>query len=189
MLALITGQPQLLSDRLIVITGGLGYGVFVGQKLLAQAVHASTITLYLHTYVREDRLELYGFTSVTELQLFEQVLSVSGVGPKMALALVDAGANQLVSAVQEADLSFFTSVPRVGKKLGQKIVIELKSKLGGLVDLDLGPLSSKQQDVLAALTSLGFSDAVGHSVLKQVDVENLPLDEAVKAALKLTTQM
>jgi len=189
MLALITGQPQLLNDRLIVITGGLGYGVFVGPRLMAQIAHATSVTLYLHTYVREDRLELYGFNSASELQLFEQVLGVSGVGPKMAVALVDAGASQLVSAVQQADLGFFTSVPRVGKKLGQKIIIELKSKLGGLVDLNLGPVSQKQADVLAALTSLGFADNIGQTVLREIDVESLPLDQAVKAALKLVNKL
>lgn len=185
MIALLTGQPQRLADRLIILINGVGYAVFVGPRLLAEATTQNNLTLYIHTYVKEDRLELYGLKTAAELQLFEQVLSVSGVGPKMAIALVDAGASQLVSAIQQAELSFFTAVPRVGKKLGQKIIIELKSKLGGLVDLNLGPISGKQADVLAALESLGFSDTVSQAVLKEIDVENLPLGQAVKAALKL----
>ncbi|HCC84949.1 MAG TPA: Holliday junction branch migration protein RuvA [Candidatus Pacebacteria bacterium] len=189
MLSYLIGQPQLLRDRLLIINQGVGYGVFVGAKLLATACQQSEIALYLHTYVREDRLELYGFATLAELELFEQVLSVSGVGPKMALALVDAGASALITAIQQADLSFFTTVPRVGKKLGQKIIIELKSKLGGLGELNLGPISAKHQDILAALISLGFTESTTQAVLRQIDVETLTLEQAIKQALKLASKI
>lgn len=188
MIALLTGQPQRLADRLILLVNGVGYAVFVGQHLLAEAIIQETLTLYIHTYVKEDRLELYGFKTPAELQLFEQVLSVSGVGPKMAIALIDAGASQLIEAIQQAELSFFTAVPRVGKKLGQKIIIELKSKLGGLRELDLGPVSGKQADVVETLQALGFSDQAIHSAVRQLDIENLTLEAAVKAGIKLCSQ-
>ncbi len=188
MIALLTGQPQRLADRLILLVNGVGYAVFVGPHLLAEAITQDVLTLYIHTYVKEDRLELYGLKTPAELQLFEQVLSVSGVGPKMASALIDAGASQLIEAIQQADLSFFTAVPRVGKKLGQKIIIELKSKLGGLRELDLGPISSKQADVVATLQALGFGDQAIHAAVRQLDIENMTLEAAVKAGIKLCSQ-
>ncbi len=185
MLSLLIGQPQPLDDRVIIAANGVGYGVFIGPHLRPKILAQPEVTIYLHTYVREDRLELYGFQTVAELQLFEQVLGVSGVGPKMAQALVDTGASSLISAVQQANLSFFTSVPRVGKKLAQKIIIELTSKLGGLSELDLGPLTSKQQDVIAALTALGFSDGEVQTAIRSLDIESMPLEQAIKAAIKL----
>lgn len=188
MLSLLTGQPQALDDRVIIVNHGVGYGVFLGPQLRQKVLLTPEITLYIHTYVREDRLELYGFLSVAELQLFEQVLNVSGVGPKMAQALVDTGASALITAVQQADLGFFTAVPRVGKKLAQKIVIELTSKLGGLTELDLGPLSSKQQDVVAALTALGFADGEVQAAVRSLDIEAMPLEAAIKAAIKLCSK-
>jgi holliday junction DNA helicase RuvA len=119
------------------------------------------------------------------LALFQLVLTVSGVGPKTALAIVNGGVEKLISAVQEANLSFFTAVPRVGKKLAQKIIIELKSKLGGLKELNLATLSPKRQDVYDALLGLGFDDQSINFALEKIDIESLDLAVAIKQALKI----
>lgn len=189
MIAAVTGRPEVLSDQVIIHTAsGVGYGVHAGGHLLTQLSSLTETTLYIFTFVKEDRLELYGFKAIVERQLFETVLDVSGVGPKTALALIDAGADRLVESVQQADLSFFTSIPRVGKKLGQKIIIELTSKLGSLKQLSLGPLSQQKQDVIDALTNLGYSPELAQRTVTDLDLENLPLATAIKVAVKHASQ-
>lgn len=189
MIAAVTGRPEVLTDQVIIHTvSGVGYGVHAGGRLLTYLSTQAETTLYIHTFVKEDRLELYGFRSIIERHLFEIVLDVSGVGPKTALALIDAGADRLVDSVQQADLSFFTSIPRVGKKLGQKIIIELTSKLGSLKQLSLGPLSQQKQDVADALTNLGYSTELAQRVVGELDLEELPLATAIKVAVKHASQ-
>ncbi|MBQ6154813.1 Holliday junction branch migration protein RuvA, partial [bacterium] len=116
MIAYLKGTAKVYSDYLIIVTGGVGYKVFVGGKLLSRA-NNSEIEVFTYAYIREDRFELYGVSSENELKLFEMLLSVSGCGPKMALALTDAGANKIIEAIQQADVTYFTQFPRVGKKL------------------------------------------------------------------------
>jgi holliday junction DNA helicase RuvA len=189
MIAFLTGKPEIVADELLVhTTGGVGYGVHVGNKLLARCANQETVTLYVYTYVKEDRLELYGFSSPEEKKLFVTVLDVSGVGPKTAVTLIDAGAEKLIASVQQADLGFFTAIPRVGKKLAQKIIIELTSKLGSLKQLELGPVSAQAQDVIAALTNLGFSQEIAENAAHHVPVDELPLSAAIKTAVKYASQ-
>jgi holliday junction DNA helicase RuvA len=113
------------------------------------------------------------------------LISVSGVGPKTGLAILNFGASEIIEAVQQADTSFFAAVPRVGKKLAQKIIIELRTKLGALKELDLGPVSPQRQEVLLALQSLGFDERSVHQVLQEISVEEMSLSEAVKTAIQL----
>ena len=162
---------------------GVGYRVQVGSGLLASLQNDQELELFIYTHVKEDALELYGFKNEKDLVLFELVLGVSGVGPKIALAIVDAGAERLVRAVQNAEVAFFKSIPRVGKKLAQKIIIELGSKLGGLKDLDLGPLSEKEQDVLEGLKNLGFDEDYAYQVLQNID-ESQSVEAMLKEAVK-----
>ena len=105
------------------------------------------------------------------------------MGPKIALTIVDVGADRLIRAVQNAEVGFFSAIPRVGKKLAQKIIIELKSKLGGLKELELGPLSDKEQDVLEGLKSLGFAEESIQQVLGELD-RTQPVEVMLKQAVK-----
>ena len=189
MIGFLSGTIQKTNSYLIVQTNcGVGYKVEVSLSLLATLQEGEEASLYIYTHVKEDALKLFGFKSQKDLSLFELVLSVSGVGPKTALAIIDTGAERLVTAVQNADVAFFSSVPRVGKKLAQKIIIELKSKLGGLKDLDLSPLSQTEQDVMDGLLGLGFVETNIQEVLKSLDtkqsVETI-LKQAVKKLSKI----
>ena len=191
MIAYLQGPAIAKNDYLIILTGGVGYQVYVTANLLQQ-VAADTnqdlpLEVFVYTHVKEDRLELYGFSKEQELELFKLILTVSGVGPKTALGVINGGAQALIKAVQEADLSFFTAVPRVGKKLAQKIIIELKSKLGSLKELNLATLSPKQQDVFDALLGLGFADRDIERAMSQLDLESLELTVAIKQAVKLAS--
>jgi Holliday junction DNA helicase RuvA len=184
MIAYLTGKPLVHTDELIVLTGGVGYGVKVTNDVLSQASNKEEVSLYIYTHVKEDALILFGFSSLNEKSIFKLLISVSGVGPATAMGILNKGANQIIQAIQAADVAFFTSVKRVGKKAGQKIIIELKSKLGGIKDLDLTPLNQMQSDILEALTSLGFAEDQANQVIKDLDLEDVPLAKAVKMAIK-----
>lgn len=188
MIGFLSGTVRKLSDAVFIQTGGVGYRVEVGTGLLRSLQPDETASLFVYTHVKEDALKLFGFATEADLLLFELVLSVSGVGPKTALVLVDAGSDRLVAAVQNANVAFFSSIPRVGKKLAQKIIIELKSKLGGLKELELGPLSETEQDLMEGLKNLGFDEGSIQQVLGELDrtqsLEGM-LKEAVKRLSKL----
>ncbi len=188
MIAYLEGSALVKKDHLIVLTGGVGYLVFVGSKILSSiTTSGESISLYIHSHIKEDRFELYGFQSEEDLAIFKMLIAISGVGPKTALALSNAGTNQLIEAVQQAQTSFFTSVPRVGKKLAQKIIIDLKSKLGSLKELNLGTLSPKAQDVMDALLGLGFEENAIQTILSQLDLENMDLQVAIKTVIKMSS--
>jgi Holliday junction DNA helicase RuvA len=115
-------------------------------------------------------------------------LGVSGCGPKTALAMASSGAQELITAIQQANVSYFTTFPRVGKKLAQKLIIELKNKLGGVKDLDLTPKSAAYADAFAALQVLGFADQQIQVALSELDVDAATTSETVKAVLKRLKQ-
>lgn len=185
MIAYLSGKPLIQGEQLIIITQGVGYGVFVGNATFQKASQAEHIELFIHTHVREDDLSLFGFMSQQDKKLFLQLLDVSGVGPKTALIISDCGATQIIQAVQSADVAFFSSIPRVGKKMAQKIIIELKSKLGSMKELDLKPESQHQSDVADALRALGFSDNDVQKAFQTVEVETLNIQEAITQSIKV----
>lgn len=186
MIAFLTGTPLLHGTNLIVVVNGVGYGVNVGSTTLSWAQQQSSISLYIHTHVREDQLELFGFKTPADQELFQLLLSVSGVGPKTALGLSELGSDALIRAVQTAEVATFTSMPRVGKKLAQKIIIELKSKLGSIQELYLGSSNPQEQDTVEALLALGFAEQDVQKVRTQLDwTLTQESSEYVKQALKL----
>lgn len=189
MIAYLTGTPIFQASQVVVVTGGVGYLVHLGNGLLSQLSNQTNaqISLHIYTHVKEDRLELYGFARLEDLELFKLLVAISGVGPKTAQNLIDAGSERLIEAVRQAQTSFFTSVPRVGKKLAQKIIIELKSKLGSLQELNLSTLSPKAQDVMDALLGLGFDEQLIMQSMATLDIEALDLQVAIKSIIKLNS--
>lgn len=193
MIATLTGTPTFYGNQLVMVCGGVGYGVAVNETTgyaLRTVAPATTgqITLFIHTHVREDALELFGFATPEEKHLFETLLSVSGVGPKTALVITSASTNEIRKAVEEGDVSFFAAFPRVGKKLAQKIIIELKSKLGSLEDLDLSESKGQGIEVRQALETLGYADHEIRKALREVDSESLSLQEAIKACIRILSK-
>src|SRR3989344_6793479 len=108
-------------DRMILMVNGIGYVVYPPNELLSTIKLGETLEVYIHTHVREDSLQLFGFATSRELELFELLLGVSGIGPKTALAIVNRGADQVYQALSGADVTFFTTIPRLGTKNAQKI--------------------------------------------------------------------
>ncbi len=184
MISYLIGKPLLEKDSVTILTHGVGYGVRATAKTLSSLLELSEVELYIYTHVKEEALELYGFREKSERELFLLLLSVSGIGPKTALGILNFPTSQIIEAVQQADTALFTSVPRVGKKLAQKIIIDLRTQLGALKELDLTPLTPDRQAVFEALQSLGFADSSIHQVMNQVPVEKLTISEAITLAIR-----
>ncbi len=171
-------------NHILVEVGGVGYRVLVPSKISSSA--SSDISLFTYTHVKEDALELFGFSEVGDLKLFENLISVSGVGPKTAMAIFSfSDRGDIVEAVLNSDVDFFTRIPRLGKKNAQKIIIELKSKLGDSSSLDLtGSETAENEEILQVLESFGFSAKESRLALKNVDKNAKNSEEKIKQALK-----
>ncbi len=170
-------------QRVLVNVGQIGYWVTVPSQLIAQLPIGSACELFIHTHHKEDSMMLYGFSQLGDLRLFEQLITVSGVGPKLGLNVFTAGnAAAITQAIEEANQNFFTGISGIGKKNAQRLIIDLKGKVGQLGQaLDL---SGSQSPLLAALINLGFTQPEIKPVLSQIDTK-LPPEEQVKLALKL----
>lgn len=172
---------------LIIDVHGVGYKVLVPTTILAKLSGVGeAVTVFTHTHVKEDALELFGFAEYADLKLFEYLISVSGVGPKTALGIFSVGSRSaIVQAISSGDVSFFTSVPRLGKKNGQKIIIELKNKLGAGGDLDLSESGgADQNELITALKAFGFSAAESQEAIQALNGKGETVEEKVRLALK-----
>jgi Holliday junction DNA helicase RuvA len=188
MIGTLKGTIEYREDPfLIVDVHGVGYKVVVPTSVLAKITGlGESIKLFTHTHVREDLLELYGFTEPSDLKLFEYLISVSGVGCRTALGIFAVGSrNAIVQAISEGDVAFFTSVPRLGKKNGQKIIIELKNKLGAGGDLDLSDASGADQgELVSALKAFGYSAGEVQEAVRALNGKGETVEEKVMLALK-----
>jgi holliday junction DNA helicase RuvA len=172
-------------NYLIILTGGVGYKVFVPNDILNKVTQDNNFSLFTYTNVKDDAIDLYGFNTVEDLALFELFLGVSGVGPKTALAIFsNAKVPQIKAAIVKGDVDFFTAVPRLGRKNAQKIIIELRSKLGSLEDLDLSFDGGENKEIVDALKSFGFSANETREALKSIKDLEGDTSYKIKAALK-----
>jgi len=175
---------QTTTNPIIVFAGDVGYAVHVPDRCMSSLSPQSTTFLYIHTHVRDDALELFGFLTPQELRMFTFLLSVSGIGPKTALNIVDRGVSAIEHAIQDADVSFFTTIPRLGKKNAQKIIIELKSKMGGM-DLSLTDDTSGTSDLVDALVGMGYDKTNVYTVIKSLSDEDSSLELKLRHAIQL----
>lgn len=156
MIGKLQGNVDYVGDGFVILmTSGVGYKVFTPEYLTPK----STVTLWIETVVREDSIRLFGFSSIAAQNLFNQLTAVSGVGPKLALAIMGAiSTDTLMTAIATGDAKTITAAPGVGKKVAEKIILELKNKVGG-TSFDFGMTDSDASalpDLLAALESLGY---------------------------------
>lgn len=187
MIGFLKGLVEVFGHNcLLLIVGNIGYKVFVPAKLLNNlSGHHQELSLYINTHVKEDCQDLYGFLTKEELFLFELLIEVSGVGPKTALLIMEKGEKEIKQAIISSDVDFFTNIPRIGKKNAQKIIIELKGKLGSLAELDLTDQNTSQnREVIEALSSMGFKRNEVREILQQLPKELTTTEQKVKEALK-----
>ena len=180
MIARLRGQISgRAGSGLIVDVNGVGY--LVNATPSVHRLGDGEVTVEVHTVVREDALQLYGFATADERELFEMLLSVSGVGPKVALAIVSGSTPvELRRAIARDDVKRFQAIPGIGLKTAQRVVLELKAKLVGL---DIGGSDSGELTARDALVELGWSLVDAERALADVDSE-LPIEEQVRHALR-----
>ena len=185
MISHLSGTVIYKDSRSIVLDiAGVGYKVFATGKTLDTAHEGKKIDLWICQSVREDSLTLYGFPAKEDLDLFELLVStVSGVGPKSALNILNVSSAQaLRRAVSTGDTAHLTRVSGIGKKLADKIILELKGKLEGE---DGGLMPKDEADALEALKSLGFGHAEAREALEKIDSKITDTGDRVKKALKI----
>ena len=176
--------------RLLVDVNGVGYLVYTTPQLnLPQnSVDIShEVELYIHEHIREDAYDLYGFLSYQELELFERLISVSGIGPKAGINIIDAASPiKIFNAIESSDVAFFTSISGIGKKVAAKIILELKSKISidesSNILLNDDDTSSNEDE--EALIMLGYKKADIQAILTKIPAEISNSEDKVKWVLK-----
>lgn len=186
MIGYLNGSLIIRDDPFLIIdVNGIGYRVHATSDVLSTISElGSNLKLFTYTHVREDALELYGFSKYQDLKLFEQLINVSGVGPRTAIGIFAIGTgDEIIKAIIDADVSFFSGVPRLGTKNAQKIIIELKNKVGG-GDLDLsGVPNGARIELTAALKTFGFTSKEINEAVRNID-RSASVEEQIKMALK-----
>jgi Holliday junction DNA helicase RuvA len=172
-------------EGLVLDVGGVGYLVAATPTAVRKASGAEEVSLHTYLHVREDALQLYGFAEAAERELFLHLLSVNGIGPKVALAIVSGSpAAELKRAIVLEDSARFQAIPGIGKKTAERIVLELKEKLGTVADVPEHSAGAGPHLVARdALVELGYSVAEAEQALARVDPD-LPAEERVRLALR-----
>jgi holliday junction DNA helicase RuvA len=184
MIGSIKGKIILKTDKfLIVEASGVGYKISVSPDTLSKVDKTGgEIFLFIHTHVREDSFDLYGFLEHEELEFFEMLLNVSGIGPKGALAILGiTSIETLKRAIGTGDTSYMTKISGIGKKTAEKIVIELRDKVGVAKE---GTALQGEMDALEALRSLGYSQNEARDALKKVSTD-ADINTKIREALKI----
>ncbi|OGD81565.1 Holliday junction DNA helicase RuvA [Candidatus Collierbacteria bacterium RIFOXYD1_FULL_40_9] len=168
-------------NKVLIFTGGVGYAVFIPENHGLKTNDKTS--LFIHTHFRDNELSLFGFKTADELTLFEILINVSGVGPKTALNIFSTSTpDRIVDAIRDSNLLFFTSISGVGKKTGQRIILDLKSKLSK-GDISLQKLEG-DSELLESLLALGFQKTEVSGIISKIDT-NVSLENQIKQALKL----
>lgn len=191
MIATLSGTvTEKLADLVIIEAQGVGYGLFVTVEDHGRLVSGETAKLYVHEHIREQAHDLFGFVSRQTLQLFELLLGVNGIGPKMALNLLSIGTTEEVkTAIAGGDVKYLQQAGGVGKRVAERVVVELKDKVG-LYGVDLGSAGLLQSEAIvmkdeaaAGLVALGYSPQDAAAALSKID-PSLPAEERIRRALK-----
>lgn len=190
----VQGKVALVEQSLCVIDcAGVGYACHTSQNTISQVKMGETARLYTYLYVREDIFDLYGFADAEELNCFKQLIGVSGVGPKAALAILSvAPPSRLALSIITGEEKLLTQAPGIGKKIAQRIVLELRDKMskeqlesakGGAVSLELPATGNAQvnhtQEAIAALMVLGYAQSEALQALKGLDLSEYPDAESI----------
>jgi holliday junction DNA helicase RuvA len=159
-------------NQAVVDVGGVGYDVAISVPTFSDLpAVGSEVSLHVHTHVREDQIALYGFLRAPEKQLFEKLIGVSGIGPKLAITILSGMAtDEMVAAIRGSDVARLTRIPGIGRKTAERMVLELRDKLAAPVvggEPAVPALSGIEEDVLSALMNLGYQRAAAEKVLER----------------------
>ncbi len=172
---------------LIIETAGIGFKVYVSNETISDIAvfDQNSVSLWTHLAIREDSWDIYGFSKEEDLGFFQLLISISGIGPKTALAVLNASsAKNLKTAIASGDTDYLTKISGIGKKLAEKIVFELKDKMGAS-DKEAGLAIKGDSDVLKALVSLGYGEREAREAIKKLSKDTQGTSDRVKNALKI----
>ncbi len=192
----ISGKIISINDNYVVLeVGGLGIKVNISANFASKLVNEDLITLVTYLNVREDALDLYGFKNDSERNLFLMLISISGIGPKLAVSILSGvELDELKSNILSGDIKSLTSIPGVGAKTAKRIIIELKDKLSKTTTTELGfedDFASKiSKDVLSALVGLGYSESMATEVIKRINPakSDKSIESLIKESLKILNE-
>lgn len=186
MIGHLEGKIIFKGERYVILSaGGVGYKVFVSAGTNKNLEPSKEAKLWTHLHVREDAMELYGFLHQAELEFFEMLISISGIGPKSALGvLAMAPVDTLKRAISSGDTSYLTKVSGIGRKTAEKIVLELKDKMGFGKAMFAGEEMKDDADILDALVSMGYSQKDARERIQQISQSIKGRDKRLKEALK-----
>src|SRR3989339_10005 len=186
MIGSVKGKIVLKTEKFLILeTNGVGYKINVSPDTVSKAKKVGDeMMLWIHTHVREDILDLYGFLDHSELEFFEMLISVSGIGPKGALTILGvASIDTLRKAISTSNISYLTKISGIGKKTAEKIVIELRDKMAEGISEKKGSSLRDELDAMEALKSLGYSQNEIREALKKV-LPNTDTNTKIREALK-----
>ncbi len=197
MIALVRGTLAYKStDHVIIDVGGVGYRLFIPLSTFYSLPETGEASLYTHTHVREDALLLYGFLTLDEKNLFGILIGISGIGPKLAINILShIPVADLKNAIAAGDVKRLSGLPGIGKKTAERLVLELKDKVGP-VDATLTTAGASSltgqssgdliNDVISALVNLGYKDSQARKVLENMELApDVPMENVLKGALKV----
>ncbi|EAH2110281.1 Holliday junction branch migration protein RuvA [Listeria monocytogenes] len=197
----IKGTVTTITPEYIVVEAGqIGYQIITGNPFSFQRLEGTEAQVFLYQHVREDNISLFGFQTIEERYLFKKLLSVSGIGPKSALAIIASGdVVPLISAIESEDDVYLTKFPSVGKKTARQIILDLKGKLADVVASEIvyvapendmvAGLSPQLEEAVLALEALGYSTRELKKVIPKLAKEaDLTSDAYIKLALQLMTK-
>ena len=167
---------KVLSRSIMLVVGGVGYEVFPSGRLLSRCATGKGITCFIYTLVREQEISLYGFETLEERDFFETLIGISGVGPKLALKILNQPLEHFWAAIDRGDVDFVCQTPGIGKKMAQKLIVELKGKLDFRSKEEASPC---YLEACEALKSLGYDEASIRSTLKEAP-EGLSAEDLIK---------
>lgn len=188
MIARIEGIIVHIAEKFIIVdVSGVGYKLSVTSDSIASSILGEHSSFWVHTAVRENSIDLYGFKSINEMSFFELLLDVSGIGPRSALSILAiAPIDTLKRAIATGDTGYLNKVSGIGKKTAEKIIIELRDKLQDYKnDGDTPSLLRDESDIIEALKSLGYSQNESRDALKQVPYDIIGTNARIKEALRI----
>lgn len=185
MIAKLKGKIEYLKDNYVVVdVNGVGYKIFLTVYTFGKIAGQENVDLFIHTHVREDAMDLYGFLTMEELEMFELLISISGVGPKSGLGILTVATPKTIkTAILNEDSSILTKVSGIGKKTAGRVILELRNKIADMPESEKeGSISDV--DAIEALTSMGYSVTEARDALKMVPQDIKDIGQRVRGALK-----
>lgn len=185
MIAKLKGKIEYMRNNYAVVdVAGVGYKVYLSVYTFGKVAAMKEANLFIHTYVREDTLALYGFLNLEELEMFELLISISGIGPKAGMGILSIATPKTIkTAILNEDPSILTKVSGIGKKTAERVILELKNKVA---DISVGDKEEATVDVdaIEALIIMGYSNAEARDALKNIPLDVKDVGQRVKMALK-----